>query len=119
MTRGKGAQHVRVEAGGEGIGVMGLNIGRASVTGQTVWPDPLRGTDIRVALDSVAKGALMADRITGSLRGAGQGLAFDLGLSRASAQTDIEAKGLFSPSPTRLRVDTVQGTFGYLCFCKT
>lgn len=109
MTRDKGAQHVRVEAGGKGIGVMGLDIGRASVTGQTAWPDPLRGTDIRASLDSVALGALRADRITGSLRGAGQGLAFDLGLSSAQAQTDIEAKGFFSSSPARLRVDTVQG----------
>lgn len=110
MSRGKGTQHVRVEAGGEGIGVMGLDIGRASVTGQTVWPDPLRGTDIRVALDSVAKGALKADRIAGSLRGADQGLAFDLDLSRASTHTDIEARGFYSPSPARLRVDAVQGT---------
>jgi translocation and assembly module TamB len=110
LTRGKDAQHVRIEGGGEGIGVMGLNIGRASVKGVTVWPEPLRGTDIRITLDSVAKGALKADRITGALRGAGQGLAFDLGLSRASAQTDIEAKGIFSPSPARLRVDTLQGT---------
>lgn len=110
LTRSKDTQHVRVQGGGEGLGLMGLDIGRASVKGETVWPDPLRGTDMRVALDSVAKGALKADRIAGSLRGADQGLAFDLDLSRASAQTDIEAKGFFSPSPGRLRVDTVQGT---------
>lgn len=110
MTRSKGTQHVRVEGSGEGVGLMGLDIGRASIEGETVWPDPLRGTDIRVALESVTRGALKADRITGVLRGAGQGLAFDLGLSRASAQSDIEAKGFFSPSPARLRIDTVQGT---------
>lgn len=110
LTRGKGAQHVRVEGRGRGIGLMGLDIGRASIDGFSVWPDPLRGTDMRVSLDAVDTGALRADRITAGVRGADRGLAFDLGLRRASAHTDIEAKGFLSPSPARLRIDSLQGT---------
>lgn len=110
LTRSKGVQHARVDGHGERIVFMDLAIGRASAKGTSSWPDPLHGTEVRISLETVAWKALKADRVTGALKGAGQGLAFDLDLSRASTHTSIEASGLFSPPSARLRVDTLQGT---------
>lgn len=110
MTRDKGVQSARFEAEGRRISAWGADIGQAGLSGATAWPDTLAATDMRVDLADAAYGALHGDRIRGNVRGAGQGLGFELGVDDAASHTNMEAHGFFAAAPQRLRIDSLQGT---------
>jgi len=109
MTKHDAAQTVHIQAEGSKLSALGLRVGTATLQARATQGIP-GGTRADLRLDSVSYADLRADHIDGTLRPTGDGLNFDLGLAHGSSDSSLKARGEVSFSPSRLRIENLQGT---------
>lgn len=109
MSKHDAAQTVHIQAEGNKLSALGLRIGTATLQARTT-PGMPGATRADVRLDSVSYADLRADSIEGTMQGAGEGLNFDLDLAHGASDSRLKARGLFSATPSRLRIENLQGT---------
>lgn len=109
MTKHDAAQTVHIQAQGSNLSALGMRVGTATLQARAT-PGLPGGTRADVRLDSVSYADLRADRIEGTMQGAGEGLDFDLDLAHGASDSRLKARGRFSSTPSRLHIENLQGT---------
>lgn len=109
MSKHDAAQTVHIQAEGSKLSALGLRVGTAALQAHAT-PGMPGATRADLRLDSVSFADLRADRIDGTLRATGDGLDFDLGLAHGASDSHLKTRGRFSAAPSRLRIETLQGT---------
>lgn len=109
MTKHDAAQTVHIQAEGSKLSALGLRASTATLQGRTT-PGMPGATRADLRLDSVSYADLRADHIEGTIRETGDGLDFDLDLAHGASDSYLKARGRFSAAPSRLRIETLQGT---------